>query len=46
MGADLHQRAGLLMLALALLRAVSAWEVTFGAAAALRSRLAVAAMFA
>jgi diguanylate cyclase (GGDEF)-like protein len=45
MGADLRQRAGLLMFALALCAAASAWEVTFGAAAALRSRFAVAAIF-
>jgi hypothetical protein len=45
MGADLRQRAGLLMFALALCAAASAWEVTFGAAAALRSRFAVATVF-
>jgi diguanylate cyclase (GGDEF)-like protein len=45
MGADLRQRAGLLMLALSLCAAASAWEVTFGAAAALRSRFVPAAVF-
>jgi diguanylate cyclase len=45
MGADLRQRAGLLMLAMALCAAASAWEVTFGAAPALRSRFALAAVF-
>ena len=38
MGADLRQRASLLMLAMALCAAASAWEVTFGASTALRSR--------
>jgi len=45
MGADLRQRASLLMLAMALCAAASAWEVTFGASTALRSRFALTAVF-
>lgn len=46
LGAALHQRAGLLMLALALCAAASAWEVTFGGTPPLlRSRLALTVVF-
>jgi diguanylate cyclase (GGDEF)-like protein len=46
LGAALHQRAGLLMLALALCAAASAWEVTFGGTPPLlRSRFALTAVF-
>jgi diguanylate cyclase (GGDEF)-like protein len=45
MGADLRQRASLLMLAMALCAVASAWEVTFGASTALRSRFALTAVF-
>ena len=46
MGAALHQRVGLLMLALALCAAASAWEVTFGGTPPLlRSRFALVAVF-
>jgi diguanylate cyclase (GGDEF)-like protein len=46
LGAALHQRAGLLMLALALCAAASAWEVTFGGIPPLlRSRFALTAVF-
>ena len=45
-GTTLHQRAGLLMLALALCGAASAWEVTFGGTPPLlRSRFALTAVF-
>src|SRR6266567_3300343 len=45
-GTTLHQRAGLLMLALALCSASSAWEVTFGGTPPLlRSRFALTAVF-
>jgi diguanylate cyclase (GGDEF)-like protein len=46
LGAALHQRAGLLMLALALCAAASAWEVTFGGTPPLlRSRFALTVVF-
>jgi len=46
LGAALHQRAGLLMLALALCAAASAWEATFGGTPPLlRSRFALTAVF-
>jgi diguanylate cyclase (GGDEF)-like protein len=45
MGATLRQRAGLLMFSLSLCAAACTWEVTFGAATALRSRFALAAIF-
>src|SRR5258707_359385 len=46
LGAALHQRAGLLMLALALCAAASAWEVTFGGIPPLlRSCFALTAVF-
>jgi diguanylate cyclase (GGDEF)-like protein len=45
LGADLHERAGLLLAALAFAAMVSAWEVAFGSPALWRSRLPLAAMF-
>ena len=46
LGAPLHQRAGILMLMLALCAAASAWEVTFGGIPPLlRSRFALTVVF-
>jgi hypothetical protein len=44
-GTTLHQRAGLLMLALALCGAAAAWEVTFGGTPPCCAAAALAAVF-
>lgn len=44
-GADLRQRAGLLMAAMALCAMACAWEAAFGAPTPARTRLALAAIF-
>jgi hypothetical protein len=45
LGADLRERSGLLMAAMALSAMACAWEVRFGVAAPLRARLPLAALF-